>query len=177
MIKKLVWLGIIGNSILIGLFLVQFEMDFKAPPSVEIPNIFIDTIRAKQSGSFLENCEYFRSTWPSAYALLTGGTFSVDIKIPNRSPASICGEYKPLGNFILLYPNSFYDFDCRGANPMHVLSHEMLHALGLPVHKFKITDPRYFLFDSIEVTMSECTMETAKRGERLSWDREYVNKP
>jgi len=137
----------------------------------KLPTLTIPQIAA--SANFLAKCTYFGIVWPQQkQKLLNGALFHVIV--PPLSPPNICGVFVPGGdsdsNYIFLYPQSWTNKGCYGASPMMVLSHEMLHQLGLPPHFIENGTEEYYKNDPIEITMTRCMAEAVHVKEPIRWE-------
>lgn len=130
-----------------------------------------------ESAEFLNECKYFQHHWPEEWLSLAQGV-EFRVIVPRYGEQSFCARFVPNGktSFIFLYPMAWESRGCYGASPMLVLSHEMLHQLGLPPHFIPAYHwKEYINNDPIEITMQACIKEAKRKGRKLLWQSDQRN--
>ena len=95
---------------------------------------------------------------------------SYNVAVPKKGPKGICGYYMHSRHrdWLVLYPSSWKSKACYNKSPMLVLSHEMLHQIGMPPH-FDKDSSDYYNIDPIETTMTKCIGEARAEGRPIYW--------
>lgn len=133
--------------------------------------ITINDLEIQKSKNFLMQCKSFKEDYPTQYNYLSSiKKFNVILYSAQHPRA--CAEYlpHPTGGYIVLFPNALTG-SC-GQSPMLILSHEMLHLAGLPVHNTYKTYIDYLAQDPIEQLMTKCELEALERKAPTSWTGE-----